>query len=530
MSQDVSAAWTAEEKDSVRNIAGGLLLSWKKESALGATTFTIGVSTIGGSDLIGINPGAVGSPGNYKYFDESDYVTSLSWERGFNLPIGGLSQGMAEAVLSNTSGRFLPDYMGGVSELSTAILPRRPFIINAGFEIDGVEQTIPQFSGVLKRQPVVDIRNKTVQLQGTDYVDFFAGRSLDHTAMFTGQRSDVVIEGILRDNLGLSTSQYVLEEGLNVLSFGIFNSGDKFSDIINEIAKAENANFYQDEQGIFRFENRQHWNRAPHNEVNRIVLTGQVIDALTPNEDHIINVVEVIGEPREVEDAQPIWGAGDYAGAGVVELAANSDTEIWANFNDPIFEVTTPVANGTSGQTSYFSANTLSDGTGTDATSSVTLKSIDKFAQATKMVFSNNSGSTVHLVALVLYGRPARRTGDIYLREELGASVTAYEERNFKIESQYIQDKSWAQSYATTLLNDFGQPENIQTIVIRAMPSLQVGDLISWQGLTWRIYNKKSKLDPSVGFIEELKMVRRDIRATFTIGVSTIGGADIIAA
>ena len=62
--QVVDSAWTAEAHDSVRKIAHNLLVSWKKEDTLSSQTFTIGSSTIGGDDVIGANPGAIGSPGS----------------------------------------------------------------------------------------------------------------------------------------------------------------------------------------------------------------------------------------------------------------------------------------------------------------------------------------------------------------------------------------------------------------------------------------------------------------------------------
>jgi len=113
--QTVAEGFTAEERDSVRSIAHNLLVSWKKDTNLAAITFTVGVSLIGGDDLIGIDQGAIGSPSNYLYFDESDYVMSMSWERGLNMPTGGLSKAMGEATLDNTTGRFTPRYRGGSS-------------------------------------------------------------------------------------------------------------------------------------------------------------------------------------------------------------------------------------------------------------------------------------------------------------------------------------------------------------------------------------------------------------------------------
>ena len=45
-------------------------------------------------------------------------------------------------------------------------------IINAGFNFNGIDQTIPQFSGVFSKQPRVDLR-KDCRFWHADYVDFF---------------------------------------------------------------------------------------------------------------------------------------------------------------------------------------------------------------------------------------------------------------------------------------------------------------------------------------------------------------------
>lgn len=520
MAQDVSAAFTAEEVDNTRNIIGDLLVSWKKESTLGSRTFTIGVSLIGGNDFIGINPGAIGSPGNYSYFDESDYLLGLAWERGLNMPLGGLSKGMAEARLENTDGRFTPRYMGGQSELFTSILPRRPFIINAGFNFDGIDQTIPQFSGVLTKQPQIDVRSKEVHLVGSDYTDFFSNRYLDQEVMFTGLRTDEVYEDLLQ-SMGLSTAQYVLDTGINIIPFGLFEKGTRYSGIFHQLAEAENGHFYQDEEGVFRFENRQHWDSSPHNSVSRIVLTGQVIDAEAPNEDHIINVVEIRAQVRNKQPEQTIFKLNPFDS---IPLAANVPNEIFVDFEDPVLSLTSPTSISTS---SFFKANTIDDGSGTDISSSVSVTRVDRFAKAAKIVFlSTISG---FLTDLVITGRPARVERELYYRDQDGSSVTAYEERSLVIENPYIQNESWAASLSRLLLEDYSDPENLQIIVIRAIPSLQLGDMISWQGRHWRVFDIKTTLIPSQGFTQELLLLQREITSYFRIGISTIQGDDKIA-
>lgn len=525
--QTVNAAWTAEEKDAVRRVAHNLQVSWHKETNLGNRTFTIGVSRIGLNDSIGINPGAIGGPNIYNYFNESGYVTSLAWERGLSMPQGGLTKAMAEATIDNTSGRFTPRYMGGNSELFTAILPRRPVIINAGFDVGGIDQTVPQFAGIINRQPRVDVRSKEVGIQATDYVDFFQNRFLEQNVMFTAQRTDQVLATLFAQQ-GMTTAQYDLDYGINLIPFGLFPTGTKFSDAIHELVKAENGQFYQDEQGVFRFENRQHWDSAPHNAVQRIVLTSQVINAEAPSEDHIVNVVEVRGTPREKQPNQLVWQSGGFAGSGTLEMQAGADVVLWASFDDPLLSIDTPVANGTVGQTSFYSANTQSDGEGTDATSSVSIKNVSKFSTAMKITFTNGSSTPVFITNVDVWGRPARRSGDVYFRSERGLSVTAYEERPLTIESEFIQSQSWAETYGEMIIRDFAFPENLQVITIRAMPSLQLGDMVSWQGRYWRLYHINTKLDPHEGFVQELQLLQRTINTYFRIGVSTIGGADKI--
>lgn len=135
----------------------------------------------------------------------------------------------------------------------------------------------------------------------------------------------------------------------------------------------------------------------------------------------------------------------------------------------------------------------------------------------------------LYLTQLQITGRPAKVYDDIYYRQEDDSSVTAYEERPYIIENDYIQSGSWAESFAQMVLNDYAEPENLQEITIRAIPELQMGDLISWQGRYWRIFGIKSRIDKSIGFVQDLSMLQRTITTYFRIGISTIGGADKIA-
>jgi hypothetical protein len=520
--QSVSSGWTVEERNSVRKIATNVQFSWHKQSTLGSRTFTIGVSSIGGNDIIGANPGSIGSPGNYKYFDETDYLLGLSWERGYNMPTGGMTKALAEVRLDNASNRFTPRFMGGRSELYTAQPLRAPFIINAGFNF-GVDQTIPQFAGLITEQPEINMRSRVVRIRGTDYTDFFSNKYLDHEVMFTAQTTDTVMENLLTGTLGMTTSQFDLDPGINIIPFGLFEKGSNMSDLFHQLAEAENGHFYQNEAGIFKFENRQHWDSAPFTQVQRIVLTGQVIQAQAPNDSHLINVVEIRSPIRQKQPLQTVFSLPSLSS---ILIPANSDSEQFFEFQDPVLALTDP-SNG--GSNSYFIGNTASDGTGADSTSSLSFKNIGNFAKAVKYRIHNSSSVDVYVTQLVLGGRVAKQTGDLYYREQDDSSVTAYQERVLSINNEFIQNADWAASLSRLLLNDFSDIENIQQLTIRALPELQLGDLISWQGRYWRVFDIKSNLDPSYGYVQDITLLQRTITSYFRIGISTIGGTDKIA-
>lgn len=511
--QTVSSAFTAEARDKVRTPAQSVQVAWKKDFRSSITFFTIGVSTIGGPDIIPGPQGINSAWNKYLYEDESSNVMGLSYERSYNLPVGGVSKALADVDLDNTTGRYLPDYMGGTSAIFTAILPRRPMIINTGFKVDGVDQTLPQFVGLLRRQPEVSVRDRQARLAGVDFIDYVSNKRADRTTMYTGQRSDVLMETFL-SQLGFSTAQYDLDEGRQTINFLLLETDDKYIDVLDKLAKAEGGQIYQDEEGRIIFENRVHWDSSPHNSVVATIYTADVIQSKVPGEDQIINVVEIKGKPLAKQINQLVFSLG-----ASIEIGAGLDKELFVNFDDPMLQVNTP----------FYTANTVSDGSGSDVTSSVTIKSSDVFARSAKYTFTNATAATAYITDLTIYGRPAKLQEDINQRSEIDSSVTAFEERIYTMENDFIQSRSQAESLASTILLDYATPNKLQEITILAKPYLQMGDLIAWQGKDWRIWGISSRLDPSYGFVQELKLLQREALSYFTIGVSTIGGGDVIA-
>lgn len=519
--QTTSANFTSEEKDVVRSVTASALVSWKKARSATATIFTVGTSTIGGADTIASYGYIVSDWNKYLYSDESANLIGMAYERALKMPTGGLSMAQYEVDFENTDGRFTPRHMGGSSELFTASYKvARPTIISAGFKVDGIDTNVPQMVGINNRPMSIDMRTRQTRMTGTDFIGFLRSSYLDNQIMFTAQRTDQVLTTLM-SSMGYSSSQYSFDTGINTIPFGLFDTGTRFSDVVDQLVEAENGHFYQDEVGRLRFENRQHWDHAPYNQVQKILATAHVIDAESPSDDHIINVVEVVSK---LKAKQPLQVIANFTTATII--AGSSSVELFFNYSDPILAVTTPT-NG--GANSYYLANDNSDGSGVDRTSSVTVTSIDNFARASRITFRNSSTLPVYLTTVVISGRPVKDVADIYVRAQDDSSVTAYQERPFRLQNDYIQNQDWAASYAQMILNDYAEAENLQRIKIRARPDLQLGDLISWQGRYWRIFDIKTVLNPANGFTQELTLLQRTITSYFRIGISTIGSGDKIA-
>ena len=119
--------------------------------------------------------------------------------------------------------------------------------------------------------------------------------------------------------------------------------------------------------------------------------------------------------------------------------------------------------------------------------------------------------------------------GGLYYRYQDDTSVAEYEENVATIDNDFIQNTSFANSISQFLVNQRKDANDYLELTVRGQPHLQIGDLVTRNSLTYYINRIVTKLNASDGLIQELVLVSRNISDYFTIGVSTIGGVDIIA-
>lgn len=295
--------------------------------------------------------------------------------------------------------------------------------------------------------------------------------------------------------------------------------------------ESESARFYSDEQGILRFENRQHYNVNSQykSSVWLFNFNNQIDLKYLGKPSDIINKVVIKLKPRKIQSEKTIW---QY---GFTPLIEGGETKtIWADFTDPVpttsTGLVTPVA------TTDYTAHDNEDGSGTVRTADLSI-TITKFSTSAKLEIENTSGTDLYLTFLKLRGTPAEESDESRIIYEDTDSIAKYDVQLFEIENKYMADEGYAQTLAEQLVEWYKSPIRRLILKNRAVPQLQVGDMITvtneYTGINYlmRITRLKEQLSDG-GFNQEIHaraVTPFELLDLFTINVSSIESGDIIA-
>jgi hypothetical protein len=480
---------------------------------------------VGGTDPIGPpdNVGDITEWDKYEYTDFSNRILHMEATHEQDIT-GNLTMGIADLELHNTDDKFTPDVDPTIGTYVQS--PHRPMRLSAGFGL----QTVPIFVGLTEKAPSLSEDKKTAKFHAIDFIKSLSGIKITQSGMYQDQRIDQVISDLLITYAGLSPTQFVLEPGMRAVPFIYFKKDTTLGKAITLLCQSELATFFEDEAGVLRLWNRQHLvtNSTPVWTFNR----DNCREITYPDAKNVINTVEVMGNVRKVQANQKLWEL-----ASATKVPAGGTLEIFGDFKDdygdlPVTTADTP-AYLASATTSYYATNLAQDGTGTPENAFITLTSFNKFATGFKAVFSNSAPYEIYVTALEVFARPAKVISEIYHLAQDVTSVGKYEEQPYTIENDYIQSEVFAKTISTMLIADRANPSGVREIeVTRGVPQLQVGDLVTFNdGKTSGTYyvQKKTTSVGKGGLTQVLTLVKRSIASYFTVGISMIGGSDIIA-
>jgi hypothetical protein len=437
-----------------------LKISWKRVQDANAGFATIGTSVIDGTDLVKGTNGFVANSDTYEYFDETDRVISMSYDRQMILPVGGIHTALLDVVLNNFDGRFTPDQNGTIG---TAILPNRPTDAKIGFAVESQNKLIPKFKGLTKT-PKDNYGDRTLSFTAQDYVKFLYDFELD-SAKYTNQTTDAIITDIL-STVGFGSSQYSIETGLSTITFAYFQKTQTAGARIAQLAEAEGGVFYQDETGKLTFLNRRSVRDVAFSNTVWTIELSSIIDWEEDNSAPIYNKVTVKAKPRIVQSLQEIWRNGPE-----IEIDPSATVTVWANFSDPIDAVTDPA------DTTDYTAFTATGGGGSDITSDISIVT-SKFVTATKLEITNNNASKAYMNLLKLRGTPAQVKGEILEISEDASSQNKYGVLPYTVENNLIDDRVYAKSLADDLITDYSARKRNVIVTVRGVPQLQLNDRI----------------------------------------------------
>ena len=422
----------------------------------------VGSSLVGGFDVIqGLGKPGINEADSFSYFDETDRVIRLEYERHLIEPLGGTSIAMADVVLDNTDLRFTPDHN---STIGTALKTNRPFKMFIGFQVQGQIKTIPIIEG-LTLQPKEDKIKRTVSISVNDFMKSLNEKPQE-TTIYTDQRSDEIIEDIL-SRAGVGSNSYALDQGFNTVGFAWFEKGQTAGDRIRKLCEAEEATFYQDEMGILRFENRDKYSQAPYNTYCWTIEPDDILEWEQEVNSEIINRVIVMGAPRSVKGEVEVWRDGVEE-----EIDGNGGTlTIWAQFEDPVSGLTSPV------DTTDFEAFTGAGGSGSDITEDVEFV-LTSFTKTAKLVITNNNASKAYLYSLRLRGTPATVDYEISEVYEDDSSVEEYNEHQKEIDNEFIDKRVFARNMAKNIVLRHKDPIGVLKLKVRGIPQLQLRDQV----------------------------------------------------
>lgn len=514
--QSVSTKFNTRANGTMRPIGWRALMSFPKAFEENIDFFTIGVSTIGGTDIIKGEGDVIQEWDKYQYDDYSYRIMQMEITRQEEA-VNSVALAMADIKLENHDNYFTP-HAGSIIE--DFILPYRPTKLYMGFG----SEAVPLFVGLTDKMPTVDEKGKTASFHLIDFMHSLFNRPLDRTVILENVSTDAALEELM-DVAGILPTQFDFDIGFNIIDFVYFEKGTTFGDAVKQLMEAEMGRFYMNEVGVIRFKNRQNYDSTPVAYFDK----SNVLDIKTKTQDDIVNVVEIRAKVRQVQAKQKYWELQQ-----AFSIPANSSVEVWADFDDPVTTVDDPVyISGAT--TSLYTANTQEDGTGTAVSSNIAV-STTKFAKSFLMQFTNTNAYSVYITTLELFATPAKVVKEIYVREQDDASVAEYDERPMVIENNFINNEGDAFSKAKIILDDWSQYGGISELTVKGNPALQLGDAVGctipgYEGtyVLTKIINKLMITGKGVQFLQTLTVKKREFQTYFTIGVSTIGGTDVIA-
>lgn len=497
----------------VRPISWGVRASFDKAFNTSVAFFTLDTSILDGPDILApsdANP--LQEWDKYEYDDYTDRVVAIEVTRQELEPYS-VAQAFADITLNNYDSYFTPN---SGSPIDVFILPRRPFRALLGF---GAE-TLPQIVGMTEKMPELDKASRLATFHVMDFMSFLLDQDITETIMLENVKTDEILDYLFQF-MGLLSTQYSLDSAYNSIKFFYVEKGTNFGQIVGKLMEAEIGRLYMDEAGVIRFKNRYGYNLTSVMTFDKANVSNYSVS----DETTIINSVKITSSVRAVQASQSVWTSST-----ATPLPVGQSIDIWAEFQDPVTSVTTPVYSGVVITSSYYTSALNEDGTGVYTNVSVSMQT---FSRSAKLTFTNTGPSDAYITAIDLYGTPAEVIDTIKVEEVNQASIDKFGPRTYEIDNEYLQDAEGnAKSLALFLLHDYAEYGAGLDLEVKGSPALQIGDAVNlnldgYQGIHSITKTVNVLFDGK--FTQRLKVRKKTVTTFFKLDISLLNGPDPLA-
>lgn len=140
-----------------------------------------------------------------------------------------------------------------------------------------------------------------------------------------------------------------------------------------------------------------------------------------------------------------------------VQLTAGESKIVWANFSYnngsvPITNLVPPAA-GTD-----YTANSASDGSGTNLTANITVTVLSVFSGSAKLRLTNSGGSSAWITLMRTRADAITVPNATFVKAEDATSISRYQRRTFELTSRFFQNSEAAQSLTDFMVSFLASP------------------------------------------------------------------------
>ena len=375
------------------------------------------------------------------YEDVSSNVKSVHFTRGKSDELGTASVGQCSITLNNADGLYTPSNSGG--SLYGNLLPKRPIRIRA-YKSSTVYNLFYGFIEEIIPHPHPSEQDCIII--AVDGLDFLSRHDMA-TALYKDTLTGT-IHGYILTDAGWSTTMRTIDTGQDTVPYW-YGHDVRARFAQEEIDDSEQGFSYISGNGYFNFEDRHHRSTATHQTSQATFDNTMFNISYSLNPKNVYNIVKVTVTPWEIQSIAELWRLEDipciptgetYTYWGDASVSGQSVfVDAWSNIND--------------GDTD-FTANSQSDGGGTDITSDVSITET-KFAKTMKIELENTASIPAYITLLKARGTYYDDQTKVTIKAEDSTSQTTYQKRTFEIDGKYMTDSNKARDYVTYAIGKY---------------------------------------------------------------------------